>query len=209
MRTRVKICGITNLIDAETAIAAGADALGFIFVSDTPRYISPTDAAKIIKVIPPFISTVGVFRNSEIEHVNKTAEQAGVSTLQLHGNESPEFCSRLSLPVLKVFELQNDRDLQEMMSYKVNAYLVDKPKSISGMIDLELALKAREQTHRLILAGGLTSENVAHAVRYVKPYAVDVASGVEIQKRKKDPRKITAFINAVSETDAELLTKQN
>lgn len=128
--------------------------------------------------------------------------------MQLHGNESPDFCSRLSLPVIKVFELQDDRDLQEMMSYKVNAYLVDKPKSIpSGMIDLDLALKAREQTDRLILAGGLTPENVAHAVRYVKPYAVDVASGVEIQKRKKDPKKITAFINAVRETDAELLTK--
>ena len=204
MRTRVKICGITNLSDAETAIAAGADAIGYIFVPETPRYITPTDAAEIIRTVSPFISNVGVFKDSEIKHVKEIAEQTGINILQLHGNESPSFCSQLTLPVIKVFELQKDSDLQDMKSYKVSAYLVDKPKVVtSDMINLELAKKAREQTDRLILAGGLTPENVGDAVRYVKPYAVDVASGVETQIRKKDPNKITAFINAVRKSDVE------
>ncbi len=209
MRTRVKICGITNLSDAETAIAAGADAIGYIFVPDTPRYVTPTDAAEIIRTVPPFISNVGVFKNSEIEHIKQIAEQTGINILQLHGTESPAFCSQLTLPVIKVFELQKVSDLQDMKSYRVSAYLVDKPKFISsGMINLEYAKRAREQTDRLILAGGLTPDNVADTVRCVKPYAVDVASGVETKIRKKDPNKITAFINAVRESDAQYQPKK-
>ena len=208
MRTRVKICGITNLTDAVTAVAAGADALGFIFVPDTPRYITPTDASKIIKALPPFIVTVGVFRNTKIESVKETTERTGITTLQLHGSESPEYCSQLPLPTIKVFELFKTSDLQNLKSYNVEAFLVDKPKSIaSRMINLDLASKAREQTDRLILAGGLTPKNVAEAVKHVKPYAVDVASGVEMDKRKKDENKIIDFISAVNEADAELLLK--
>jgi phosphoribosylanthranilate isomerase len=209
MRTRVKICGITNLTDAETAIAAGADALGFIFVPQTPRYIMPNSAAAIIRVLPPFVTTVGVFRNVEHKIIEDIAVQTGITSIQLHGGESPEFCTQLSLPVIKVFELQNEKDLQTLDDYSVSACLVDKPKSISdGMIDLELALKARHQTKKLILAGGLNPENVAEAIKYVKPYAVDVASGVESEKRSKDPRKIKAFIKAVRETDTELLMQR-
>ncbi len=202
MRTRVKICGIINLTDAEIAIAAGADALGFIFVPETPRYIKPTDAAEIIRALPPFITTVGVFRNVEHEVIEGIAMQTSITSIQLHGGESPEFCTQISLPVVKVFELQNERDLQTLNDYNVSAYLVDKPKFISGgTINLELALKARHQTKRLILAGGLNPENVAKAIKYVKPYAVDVASGVESEKRSKDPRKIKAFIGAVRRAD--------
>ncbi len=205
MRTRVKICGITNLEDAETAVAAGADALGFIFVPETPRYIKPTEAAQIMRMLPPFITTVGVFRNAEHKIVEDIAAQCGLTAVQLHGTESPEFCTQLSLPVIKVFELQSEEDLQTLHDYEVSAYLVDKPKSISsGTINLELALKARHHTRKLILAGGLTPENVAEVIQYVKPYAVDVASGVESEKRKKDSRKIMAFIRAVRETDAKL-----
>ena len=202
MRTRVKICGITNLEDAETAIDAGADALGFIFVPETPRYIKPVDAAEIIRALPPFVTTVGVFRNAEHKEIEDIATQIGTTSIQLHGTESPEFCTQLSLPVIKVFELQNEKDLQILDDYNVNAHLVDKPKSIpTGTINLELALKARLHTKKLILAGGLTPENVADAIRYVKPYAVDVASGVELEKRRKDPSKIKAFIKAVRQAD--------
>lgn len=202
MRTRVKICGITNLSDAETAIVAGVDALGFIFVPQTPRYITPNNAAEIIRALPPFITTVGVFRNVDHKEIEDIATKTGITSVQLHGTESPKFCAQISLPVVKVFELQTKEDLQSLEDYSVSAFLVDKPKSISdGTINLELALKARHHTNRLILAGGLTPENVADAVQYVKPYAVDVASGVESEKRKKDPKKIKAFIRAVRHTD--------
>lgn len=202
MRTRVKICGITNLTDAETAITAGADALGFIFVQETQRYITPTDAAEIIKALPPFITTVGVFRNTERKVIENIATQTGITSIQLHGTESAEFCVQFSVPVIKVFELHNEFDFKIMDTYNVSACLVDKPKSITtGTINLELALKARHRIKKLILAGGLNPENVANAIRYVKPYAVDVASGVESEKRKKDPSKIRAFINAVREVD--------
>ena len=209
MRTRVKICGITNLTDAETAVAAGADALGFIFVQETPRHIKPNDAAEIIRALPPFITTVGVFRNAEYKEIEDIATQTGITSAQLHGTESAEFCTQLLLPVIKVFELQNESDLKTLDDYNVSACLVDKPKSISiGTVNWELALKARHPTKKLILAGGLTPENVADAIRYVKPYAVDVASGVESEKRKKDPSKIRAFFRAVREVDAKLLMEQ-
>jgi len=202
MRTRVKICGITNLTDAETAIAAGADALGFIFVPQTPRYITPKNTAEIIRALPPFITTVGVFRNVEHKEIEDIATETGITSVQLHGTESPKFCTQISLPVVKVFEPKTKEDLQSLEDYNVSAFLVDKPKSISdGTINLELALKARHHVNRLILAGGLTPENVADAVQYVKPYAVDVASGVESEKRKKDPKKIKAFIRAVRHAD--------
>ncbi len=202
MRTRVKICGITNLTDAETTIDAGADALGFIFVPETPRYIKPVDAAEIIRALPPFVTTVGVFRNAERKEIEDIATQTGTTSIQLHGTESPEFCTQLSLPVIKVFELQNEEDLQTLEDYNVNACLIDKPKSISkGTVNWELAEKARLHTKKLILAGGLTPDNVADAIRYVKPYAVDVASGVELEKRRKNHRKIKAFIKAVRQAD--------
>ncbi len=202
MRTRVKICGITNLEDAEISVTAGADALGFIFVPQTPRYITPNNAVEIIRALPPFITTVGVFRNTEHKVIENIAIRTGITSIQLHGTESPEFCTQISLPVIKVFELQNEEDLQTLGDYNVNAYLVDKPKSVSdGTINLELALKARDHTKKLILAGGLTPDNVADAIRYVKPYAVDVASGVECKKRYKDPNKIKAFISAVRQAD--------
>ena len=208
MRTRVKICGITNLADAKTAVEAGADALGFIFVPETPRYIEPTDAAAIISALPPFITTVGVFRNAQHKVIREIAAQCSITSAQLHGTESPEYCAQISLPVIKVFELQKESDLKTLDGYNVSACLVDKPKSIStGTVNWELAFKARLRTKKLILAGGLNPENVPEAIRHVKPYAVDVASGVESEKRKKDSRKIKAFIKAVRETDAELLIK--
>ncbi len=209
MRTRVKICGITNLEDAITAVDAGADALGFIFVPETPRYITPIEAFEIISELPPFISTVGVFRNADRDQINNIAKQSRITTIQLHGTESPEFCHQFSFSVIKVFELQYEGDLITMNNYNISACLVDKPKSIAGgIVNLELALKARLQTKKLILAGGLTSDNVSEALRYVKPYAVDVASGVESEKRKKDRSKIRAFIKAVQHTDAALLMEQ-
>ncbi len=114
MRTRVKICGITNLADAKTVVEAGADALGFIFVPETPRYIEPTDAAAIISALPPFITTVGVFRNAQHKVIREIAAQCSITSAQLHGTESPEYCAQISLPVIKVFELQKESDLKTL-----------------------------------------------------------------------------------------------
>ncbi len=205
MKTRIKICGITNLADAEMAVAAGADALGFIFVPNTPRYITPKDTTEIVRTLPPFVTTVGVFRDAESKEVADIARQCGITTVQLHGRESPEFCEQLSLPVIKVFELQNEADLDALAAYDVSASLVDKPKSIgAGTSNWELARNARHRVNRLILAGGLTPNNVADAIRHVTPDAVDVSSGVEAEKRRKDPRKVNAFIRAVRKMDEEL-----
>ena len=210
MRTRVKICGITNLEDAEIAVDAGADALGFIFVPETPRYITLLDASNIIQALPPFVASVGVFQNVGLTQVESiAARQCSITSVQLHGTESPLFCTQLPLLVIKVFELQNERDLKTLDNYNVSAYLIDKPKSLpKGIVNWELALTARLQTKKLILAGGLTSDNVDEAIRFVKPYAVDVASGVESDKRKKDPNKIRTFIKAVRQTDAAFLLAQ-
>lgn len=202
MRTRVKICGITTLTDANKAVEAGADALGFIFVRDTPRYINPADAANIIHSIPPFITTVGVFKNTDSSLVYDIAEQTEISCIQLHGLETPDYCNQFSLPVIKVFELHEKFDFNTLNSFRVDAFLVDKPKSIQeGTANWELALRAKKHSNRLILAGGLTPENVAESILYVKPYAVDVSSGVESEIRIKDVKKINAFMREVTKTE--------
>ena len=202
MPTRVKICGITNQKDAYGAIEAGADALGFIFVPNTPRYIQPTDASKIIDSIPPFISTVGVFMNEEKLLIDRIVGEIGVKYIQLHGSETPEFCAEFSLPVIKVFELNDGFDPKIIDSYRVSAHLVDKPKSIKeAPSNWNLALRAKRYSTRLILAGGLTPENVAESIKYVNPYAVDVASGVEHEKGIKDQYKMNKFIQEIRKTE--------
>ncbi|RKU26549.1 phosphoribosylanthranilate isomerase [Candidatus Poribacteria bacterium] len=204
MRTRVKICGITNLKDAVHAVEAGADALGFIFVPETPRYIDPSDAANIIGSIPPFISTVGVFKDEEKSKVQRFVIETGITYIQLHGIETPEYCEEFSLPVIKVFEFNEKSNLSILDSYNVNAHLVDKPKSKKGTANWNVAVSAKRYSNRLILAGGLTPENVSEAIRYVKPYAVDVASGVEYEKGRKDHCKMNLFIQEVRKTETTL-----
>lgn len=201
MRTRVKICGITNVKDAILAVEAGTDALGFIFVPETPRYIDPSDAAKIIRSIPPFITTVGVFKDEEKPIVQRVVIETGITYIQLHGFETPEYCEEFSLPVIKVFEFNEKSNLSILDSYNVNAHLVDKPKSTKGTANWNVALLAKRYSNRLILAGGLTPENVSDAIHFVKPYAVDVASGVEYEIGKKDQWKMNKFIQEVRNTE--------
>lgn len=201
MTPRVKICGITNLIDAIGAVEAGADALGFIFVPETPRYIDPSDAARIIQNIPPFISTVGVFKDEEKPNVHRIVTETGITFIQLHGSETPEYCNSFSLPIIKVFEFNEKSNLKILDTYRVNAHLLDKPKSTKGTANWNLALSAKRYSNKLILAGGLTPENVSEAIQFVKPNAVDVASGVEQEKGLKDHCKMTKFIQMVRTTD--------
>ena len=199
--TLVKICGITNLVDARAAVEAGADALGFNFYRPSPRYISPKDARAIVDQLPSEVFTVGVFVNEESpQDVMLIAEQAGVTGLQLHGDESPEYCAALAQHfVIKAFSAATGLSIQK---YNVSAAMLDAgDKKIRGgtgrVVDWSVAARFRELVPRLFLAGGLSAENVAKAIETVKPYAVDACSLLEDSPRKKNHELIRAFVTQV------------
>jgi phosphoribosylanthranilate isomerase len=190
---QVKICGITNREDALTAAEGGAHALGFIFAK-SPRRIAPEQAARIIAELPPFIRTVGVFVNEEIPRIKELIAYCGLDLVQLHGEESAETCLDLMPRTIKAFRVQGEKDLQGMERYrgKVRAFLLDTfdPRKAGGTgrtFDWTWAIKAKTLGRPLILAGGLGPEHVLEAIRTVRPYAVDVNSGVEERPGKKDP----------------------
>jgi phosphoribosylanthranilate isomerase len=203
MAVRVKICGITNREDAAAAVAAGADALGFILFPGSKRYISMEDAIRIVEGLPPFVTTVAVTVNAVKEFTNlgwrKQLKNFGVA--QLHGEESPQHVKAVSkyLPVVKVFPADVARTITPA-SYEVSAFMLDTPATERGgtgrVFDWSLAteFKARIGAKPLVLSGGLTPENVAKAIGMVHPYAVDVASGVEASPGRKDHVKLRDFI---------------
>jgi phosphoribosylanthranilate isomerase len=200
---RIKICGITNLKDALLAAALGADALGFIFYPRSPRALAPETARDIIAQLPPFITTVGVFVDEEAATVRELAARVGLDWLQLHGNESPEYCRSLGRRVIKGFRIKNQSSLADLAVYRdaVQALLLDTyikglPGGTGESFDWQLAREAR-QFGPIILAGGLTPDNVSLAIKTAQPQAVDVASGVEAAPGKKDPEKRRAFFEAV------------
>lgn len=200
MMVKVKICGITNPEDALMAIEAGADALGFVFFPGSPRFISTEQAAVIIRRLPPFVQTVGLFVNEELSTVNKVADRCGLDLVQLHGEESPDYCAAVTRRVIKAFRVKDASILDEMMNYRVAACLLDawSPAAYGGTgttFNWEIAARAAASSC-IILAGGLTPENVAEAAAAVKPYAVDVSSGVESATGKKDAGLVTRFIRS-------------
>ena len=196
---RVKICGLTRLEDALEAVRLGADALGFNFWPKSPRHCSPESAAGIIRALPPFVSTVGVFVNQSREEIEAAVECSGVGLIQLHGDEPPEFCGQLSRPVIKALRFSNPRSLQQASHYQVAAFLIDSLSSGFGgsgkLFDWSL-LRGSALGRPTILAGGLNAANVARAIEEVSPYAVDVASGVESAPGIKDPQKMADFFAA-------------
>ncbi|MEI7816182.1 MAG: phosphoribosylanthranilate isomerase [Desulfuromonadales bacterium] len=197
---KIKICGITNLEDALMAVEAGADALGFVFFAGSPRYISPEQAAAIIQSLPPFVQTVGLFVNEELSTVNAVADQCGLDIVQLHGEESPDYCTAVKRRIIKAFRVKDASSLNAMANYRVAAFLLDawSPSAHGGTgktFNWEIAARAVGVQH-IILAGGLTPENVAEAIVAVKPYAVDVSSGVESGPRQKDAGLVNRFIRA-------------
>jgi len=201
---RIKICGITNLEDALLAAALGADALGFIFHAQSPRKVAPDAARQIITKLPPLVLTVGVFVDEEAQVVRNLAARVGLDWLQLHGQESPDYCRSLGHRVIKAFRLRDESSLAGLGPYQgaCQAFLLDtyKKGQIGGTgdtFDWRLARRAR-QHGPIILAGGLTPENVARAIEVAQPDAVDVASGVEVAPGKKDPEELRAFFRAVS-----------
>ena len=195
---RVKICGITTRDDALMAVEAGADALGFVFFKKSLRCVSPQKAASIIRDLPPFVQTVGLFVNEEADQVNWTADFCGLDMVQLHGEEDPQFCLGIDRRVIKAFRVKDATSLAGIRRYQVAGHLLDawSPLSHGGTgqtFDWDLAQDAGLVNH-LILAGGLNPDNIADAVRVVSPYAVDVSSGVESVPGRKDPEKVRAFI---------------
>lgn len=195
---RVKICGITNRDDALYAVEAGADALGFVFHTVSPRNIPPEKAAAIIESLPPLVQAVGLFVNAGIDFVNGTCDLCRLDIVQLHGDEPPDFCDLVTRRVMKVFRIKNITSLDTMKDYRVAGYLLDAwSPGVYGGTGMTFNWEVAEIAKRygpIILAGGLTPDNVRQAVERVEPYGVDVSSGVESSPGKKDPAKVQAFI---------------
>ena len=204
MNVKVKICGITNSHDADTAVEAGADALGFVFFAKSPRCIDRKIAQHIIANLPPFILSVGVFVNEEAKVVRDIMDQCGLTLAQLHGDESPAYCESLNRPILRAIRLRDRGSFLSMAEYKgragVRGFLIDafSESSYGGTgqtVDWNIAAEAAKAAP-ILLAGGLTPDNVQEAIHKVQPYGVDVSSGVEASPGKKDHEKVQAFIKA-------------
>ncbi|MBZ0157200.1 MAG: phosphoribosylanthranilate isomerase [Alphaproteobacteria bacterium] len=194
---RVKICGITNLEDALAAVDYGADALGFIFFGKSPRFILPERVREIVSYLPPLITTVGVFVNEEPERAKETMEQTGLDILQLHGDEPPEVCA-VWPRVIRSVRVKELTDLKPLEIYRASAFLLDtySPGQFGGtgqIFNWDIAVEAK-RFGRIILSGGLNPDNVGKAIQRVRPYAVDVSSGIEREKGRKDLKKMRAFI---------------
>lgn len=196
---RIKICGITNLDDAIAAVDYGADALGFVFYPESPRAITHEKAKKIISSLPPFMTTVGVFVDRSKQEIEKIVSYTGLNVIQLHGSENPDNCN-LCQNVIKAFRIKDLSDLSLLHLYKrVSAFLLDtySPHSIGGSgqtFNWEIAVEAKK-FGKIILAGGLSPENVEEAITMVQPYGIDVSSGVEGDKKGiKDHNKLRLFI---------------
>jgi len=197
MMVKVKICGITNLDDALAAAEYGADALGFVFYEKSPRAMDFREVGEIVKHLPPFVTTVGVFVNEYPSRIKEITEVSGIDIVQLHGDEPHELCNAWPR-IIKAFRVRDFIDLDLLKKYKVSAYLLDAYTSESyggtgALFNWDIALDAK-QFGRVILSGGLTPENIEKAVRWVRPYAVDVSSGVEDTKRRKNHQKMRLFI---------------
>jgi phosphoribosylanthranilate isomerase len=207
---RVKICGITKLEDAKLAAELGAHAIGLNFHPESPRCLSPAAAAELVRRIPLFVATVGIFVNWVAEPVIALCQALGLSSAQLHGDELPQVVERVArlLPVIKALRIGQGSNAPEFSRFRAaSAFLLDTPVAGhyggTGTTGNWHAARTAAQTQRIILAGGLTPENVGEAIRIVRPYAVDVASGVEARPGKKDPAKMRTFFEEVARANRE------
>ncbi|RJG17800.1 phosphoribosylanthranilate isomerase [Massilia cavernae] len=216
-RTRIKICGLTRPEDVAAAVAAGADALGFVFYEKSPRFVTAARAATLMAAVPPFVTTVGLFVNATPQEMAAVTHVAPVSQLQFHGDESPEHCAALAQianrPFLRAFRVRPDTRPVELLEYE-NQYRAASPLFSGLLLDtfvdayggagkvFDWSLIPKEIAPRVVLSGGLSVQNATDAVVRVRPYAVDISSGVEQQKGIKDAHKIAAFTQAVRAADA-------
>ena len=207
--TKIKFCGITNLDDAERAVAAGAWAIGLIFWPNSPRRCKLGDAVEIAAAVKRRVEVAGVFVNAALDHVTDTAESVGLTMLQLHGDEGPAYCAeaarRTGCKVIKAVRVRSGADVQALSAFHTDYHLLDSytagvPGGTGESFAWEIA-RAHRGRLPVILSGGLTPDNVAEAVAVVHPFAVDVASGTELSPGIKDPRKLQAFAGAVRSTE--------
>lgn len=200
--TFIKICGITNVDDALAAVTAGADALGFNFYRPSPRYVTPQNAREIISKLPMSVLTVGVFVNEDLsKSVLNIANEAGITALQLHGDESPAYCRELAKEryVIKSLAVANDFDLQTVGDYEVEAIMLDtKHFALRGgtgqVFDWSIAREVNSVVPKLFLAGGLSPDNIEEAIATVRPYAVDACSALEDKPGKKNHERMRDFV---------------
>ena len=218
MTARIKICGITNIEDAAIAVDAGADALGFIFVENTPRFVTPAIVAPIVRQLPPFVTAVGVFWDHPAGHIKAVAEACGLRALQFHGDESPEDCEGYDVPVIKTIKLgPRPPDIEGLPAFRLDPFMLRYARRTAAVmldsaarwsegetrqpIEWEVAARYADapigRVTRIILSAGLTPDNVGRAIAVARPYAVDVNSGVEAKPGKKDPDKVRRFVDAV------------
>ena len=199
MRTRIKICGITRLEDAQASIKAGCDALGFVFFKESPHYIALDAFKAIAKVLPPFVTKVGLFVNAEPVDIQKAIQSGLIDLIQFHGEETPQFCRQFEFPYIKAVGVSSSVNLlqYEKDFYDADALLLDAShehlKGGTGQT-FDWNLIPNSLSKPVVLAGGLTVDNVKEAIKQVKPYAVDVSGGVEESKGIKNSLKIQAFI---------------
>jgi len=218
-RTRIKICGLSRVEDIRAAVAAGADAVGFVFYAKSSRHVTPEAAAPLISEAPPYVTTVGLFVNASPREVQAVVAQAPVSLLQFHGDETMEQCCEtaalVNRPFTRAIRVTTDMGSADLLKYEQNYRAASNLFSgllLDAFVDgyggggkvFDWSLIPKELAPRVVLSGGLSEQNVAEAVQRVRPYAVDVSSGVELAKGIKDPAKIAAFIRAVRQADASL-----
>lgn len=205
MKTRIKICGLTREEDVDAAVAAGADAIGFVFYPPSPRYVSPQRAAELVKRIPPFVDVVGLFVNEAPEVVRIACKALPINVLQFHGDEDAAYCSQFARPYLRAARVRPGLDLVEFAGSFPDARGLLLDAFVEGYGGgghvFDWTLIPPNLPSYLVLSGGLTADNVGDAVRRVRPVAVDISSGVEASKGIKDHSKIAAFVAAVRKAD--------
>ncbi|MFA5371970.1 MAG: phosphoribosylanthranilate isomerase [Sideroxydans sp.] len=207
--TRIKICGITRELDIQNVAASGADALGFVFYIPSPRHLDLAQAVQLARAVPPFLTLVGLFVNPQVAYVREVLAQLPLDVLQFHGEESAQFCAQFGKPYLKAIRVKAGVDLVECAARYADAQgllldaHVDGVQGGSGET-FDWKLIPPDLPLPVILSGGLHAGNVAEAIKQVRPYAVDVSSGVEAVKGIKDAAKIAAFVNEVNKVDVQL-----
>lgn len=200
--TRIKICGITREEDLLAAARLGADAIGLVFYAKSPRYVTPLRAAELLRALPPFVTSVGLFVNASPEEVRATLAVAPLDLLQFHGDEEPEYCASFGLPYLKAVRVKPEVDLVQYAARYASARGLLLDAFVEGIpggtgLSFDWSLIPSDLSLPVVLSGGLDPANVQQAVEQVKPWAVDVSSGVEAAKGIKDAAKIAAFVQGV------------
>ena len=201
-RTRIKICGITNLLDAKVAIDEGVDAIGLVFCENSPRYINISRAKEIVENTTAFVNCVGLFVDAEKEYIKNVLKEVALDTLQFHGQESEQACALYNKPYIKAIRMNENINLSEEAEKYFSAHALLLDTYIEGLpggtgIVFDWDLIPKDIAKPIIIAGGLNASNVKDAIKKISPYAVDVSGGVEAEKGKKDPSKIKEFINEV------------